>query len=406
MGVLIETIQITKEEELQQSLMQTLNLVTPAFVYDEDVILSKLNILTKIKNEFNCKILFPLKTFSFFNALKTIAKEIDGFSASSLFEAKLAKEILHNKGLVHFTSPGLREDEIKDVIKKCDHISFNSLSQWDRFHDLAKTKVSAGLRINPELSFVKDSRCDPCRKFSKLGIPIDQLASSIKSNPNSFKHIEGVLIHSNCEGTDFKQLFQTVEHITTKLPSFFKNLKWFNIGGGYLFDEDTDLKPLKDVISLLNKKYNLQVFLEPGKGVIGDAGYIVSKVVDIFENDGKNIAVLDTSVNHIPEVFEYQFNPSIMSQSKNGQWQYILAGSTCLAGDLFGEFHFEQPLEIGSQIIFQSMGAYTLVKSHMFNGLNLPAIYAYGEDKKVSLKKKFNYGDFYVKCGGGEYVTL
>lgn len=403
MGSLIESLVVSKEGRVEQCLFQTPNLLTPAFVYDEDSILKKINTLSKLKRESDCKILFPLKTFSFFHALKIIANEVDGFSTSSLFETKLAREILGTRGLVHFTSPGLRPDEYKPIAEGCDYISFNSLSQWNQFSKKNRVKVSCGLRINPQLSFVKDERYNPCRKFSKLGVPLTQL---LETDSESLRRIDGILIHNNSESRDFKQLVKTITHVTSQLPSLFKNLKWINIGGGYLFDETVNLDCLVETILTLNRQYDQVVLFEPGKGIVGDAGYIVSRVLDIFKNDGRDIAVLDTSVNHMPEVFEYQFEPTVLNCSKNGKWQYLLAGSTCLAGDLFGEFCFDEQLEIGSRIIFKTMGAYTLVKAHMFNGINLPSVYAYSKERELVLKKKFNYDDFFVKCGGGEYVAL
>lgn len=403
MAPLIEPLIVSKENRIEKCLFQTPNLLTPAFVYDEDSILEKIKILTMLKKESDCKILFPLKTFSFFHALKIIANEVDGFSTSSLFETRLARAILGTSGLVHFTSPGIRPDEYKSIAESCDYLSFNSLSQWNKLSRKNRAKFSCGLRINPQLSFVEDERYNPCRKFSKLGVPLSQL---LGIDSEFLRHIEGILIHNNSESRDFNQLAKTMEHITTKLPSIFKNLKWVNIGGGYLFDETVNLDPLIETIHVLNRQYNQVVLFEPGKGVVGDAGYIVSKVLDIFESDGHNVAVLDTSVNHMSEVFEYQFEPDVINCSKNGKWQYLLAGSTCLAGDLFGEFSFNEPLEIDSRIIFKTMGAYTLVKAHMFNGINLPSIYAYNKEKELVLKKKFNYDDFFVRCGGGKYVAL
>ena len=154
-----------------------------------------------------------------------------------------------------------------------------------------------------------------------------------------------------------------------------------------------------EAVSFLREKYDVDVFFEPGKAIVGDAGYIVSAVIDIFESDGQTIAILDTSVNHMPEVFEYQYRPDVTQDSEEGAYIYTLAGCTCLAGDLFGDYKFKEPLEIGSRIVFEGMGAYTLVKANMFNGVNLPSIYALTTEGKLELKKQFGYEDFKSRCG-------
>jgi carboxynorspermidine decarboxylase len=159
----------------------------------------------------------------------------------------------------------------------------------------------------------------------------------------------------------------------------------------------TSLEPFYEAVDLLKKNYNLEVYIEPGEAIVGRAGYIISSVIDMFESDGKTIAVLDTTVNHMPQVFEYQYSPDVRDQTKDGKYEYILAGSTCLAGDLFGEYRFEKPLDIGSQVVFENMGAYTLVKAHMFNGINLPKIYSINENDEIILRKEFGYEDFIAR---------
>ncbi|MBI4683123.1 MAG: 2Fe-2S ferredoxin, partial [Nitrospirae bacterium] len=256
-----------------------------------------------------------------------------------------------------------------------------------------------GLRVNTQLPFVKDNRYNPCRKHSKLGVPLDKLASISNNGNTTLRGLKGILFHTNCESTSFNHLLKTVKHLDAHIPRLLKQIEWVNMGGGYMFDESRSLDKFTEAVTFLKDKYNVEVFIEPGKGIVGKAGHLVSSVVDIFDSDGKNIAVLDTTVNHMPEVFEYQFKPDIMQESENGKYKYILAGSTCLAGDLFGEYSFDEPLELGSRIVFENMGAYTLVKANMFNGINLPSIYVYTKDGKLELVKKFGYEDFLSRCG-------
>ncbi len=382
------------------SLIDELELLnTPAFVYSEDRIINSIKNLQGIGAEAEVKVLFPLKSFSVADALRSMAGYVDGFSASSLFEAKLARDLLGVDKPVHITTPCMKIDEVPIISELCDYISFNSLSQWKRYRSKVSSKAGCGLRVNPELAFIKDDRYNPCRKGSKLGVPLSKLSEISNDGFKSLHEVKGLHFHTNCESTDFGQLFQTVLHIDAYLPRLLGQVNWVNLGGGYLFEEGQNFDKLIEAIALLRDKYDVEVFFEPGKAIVGGAGYIVSSVVDMFENDGQTIAILDTSVNHMPEVFEYSYRPDVMQESRNGKYIYTLAGATCLAGDLFGEYRFDEPLEIGSRITFLDMGSYTLVKAHMFNGVNLPTIYAYTLDGKLELKKQFDYKDYKSRWG-------
>lgn len=374
-------------------------ILTPAFVIDESKLLHSLQFIDPLRIKTDCKILFSLKSFSIITGLNLLVSFVDGFSASSIYEAKLSREILGVNKVVHFTTPGLKAEEIIVISELCDHLSFNSFSQWERLYKKVAANASCGLRVNPQISYVNDERYDPCRKGSKLGVPINQLVNIIKQKPKSLKDLKGLHFHTNCESKDFNQLFTTVKQIESHLPMLLGQLDWVNIGGGYLFENSANLEKLVEAIVFLKEKYYVDVYFEPGKGIIGSAAFIFSTVIDLFENDGHKIAILDTSVNHMPEVFEYQFRPNILQESEGGQYKYTLAGATCLAGDLFGEYKLDEPLQIGSQIVFENMGAYTMVKSHMFNGVNLPTIYSYTQDRKIELIKKFDYNDFKSRCG-------
>lgn len=384
---------------------ENIKIETPSFIYDENMIRLATNNLSSIREKTGCKAFFSLKSFSISDGLYLIAPFLDGFSASSLFEAKLAREVLGSSGTVHMVTPGYKSHEIEEMAGIANHISFNSLSQWERFVQLASEKSSCGLRINPQLSFVEDKRYNPCRKHSKLGIPLLQLQKALEQNKRLYNEIQGVHFHTNSNSETYGPLLATVKHLDRQIPRLLSNISWINLGGGYLFN-DADPADLYAAIGLLKEKYNLDVFIEPGQGVVEEAGFIVSSVIDIFENDGKDIAILDTTMNHMPEVFEYQFRPEIMQESHDGSHEYILAGTTCLAGDVFGTYRFAEPLELGSRIVFQYMGAYTLVKANMFNGVNLPSIYAYTLDGRLELKKEFGYEDFISRCGEIKNVTL
>jgi len=316
---------------------------------------------------------------------------------SSLFESQIAKEIIGDSGTIHLTTPGLREDEIGSVVKYVDYISFNSLSQWQYYQGpLQKDvrgdgnrKLNCGLRINPEISFVKDERYDPCRKYSKLGVPISEL-----ENIKYLDNIQGLHLHNNCESSDYTELKQTVDHVCLLLGATLEGMQWINLGGGYFIDDEKQQYILEQIIKDLKDTYALDVFIEPGKGVVGSAGFLVSSVVDMFESDGKQIAILDTTVNHLPEVFEYQYKPEIVQENPEGNFEYRLAGCSCLSGDIFGDYRFEQVLSIGSRVIFENVGAYMFVKANTFNGINLPAVNILKSDEELVLEKEFLYADY------------
>ena len=261
------------------------------------------------------------------------------------------------------------------------------------------------MRVNPQISFIDDKRYDPARSDSKLGVPLDDLITLLSNGArDTLAGITGIHFHNNADSTNFGQLLQTVEHLDLHLGDWLSTLDWINLGGGYLFPEDANLKPFYQAIDLLKSKHGLEVFMEPGAAIVRDAGYIVSTVLDIFISDGKQIAVLDTTVNHMPEVFEYQYEPDVMGHVESGKHEYILAGCSCLAGDIFGEYAFDEPLEVGSRVVFSGMGAYTLVKAHMFNGINLPTIYSLRENGELVLEKEFTYEDFARQCGAVEHA--
>lgn len=356
---------------------------SPAFILDEDELLSNLKPLDVLRGLCGIKVLYSIKSLPHAAVLKIAKPFVDGFSVSSLFEARLADEILGRSGSIHLTTPGIRPDEFDTMTKLCTHISFNSLPQHQRYAETAQNRVSIGIRINPKLSFLSDQRFDPCRPYSKLGVDIDVLPQC-----SGLAGIKGLHVHNLFSATDFKPLFKTMEKIEPFLGGVMPELEWLNLGGGYLFNRIEDHRPFIDFVRKIRKNFALDVYIEPGKAVVGRAGYLVSTVIDCFKSGGKDIAILDTSVNHNPEVFEYQRNPQLFEHIPGGQFPVILAGSTCLAGDIFGEYSFDKPLSVSDKVVFNQLGAYSLVKANRFNGYNLPDIYAL---KSGRLRKLTSY---------------
>lgn len=372
---------------------------TPAYICDETALAFSCKRLNTLCCESKIRQLFPLKCHNQIGSLQIIAGHVDGFAASSLFEVRLARALLGENKKVHFTSPGLREDELDSLLSLCNGISFNSLTQWARYKNKSLGRVTCGLRINPQLSFVKDARYNPSGEHSRLGAPLEQVKKTLASQPELLQGIEGVHFHTNCDSLDWRPLLKTVQHLDENIPGLLEQCQWINLGGGYLLDDNTDLFPFREAVQLLQNKYELDVIIEPGAGVVRDTCILVAQVVDLFESDRKQVAVLDTTVNHMPEVFEYQYIPDVVGDTNEGRYCYILAGATCLAGDVFGEYAFDEPLAVGSRVTFTGVGAYTLVKSHMFNGINLPTIYAQSPTGELTLKKRFEYEDFIHRWG-------
>lgn len=361
---------------------------SPAFVLDERGIIRTLKNLDALRQQCGCKVLYSIKSLPFSPVMEMAKPWVDGFSVSSLFEARLADEVLAGQGSIHLTTPGIRPDELDELSLLCSHISFNSLLQHQRFSATAKAQASIGLRLNPKLSFLHDDRFDPCRQHSKLGVDIDELVRS-----TCLDQIQGLHVHNVFSATDFTPLIKTVEKLQAHLGERLTQLKWLNLGGGYLFDRIEDHRPFIDLVNKLNNDFSLEVYIEPGKAVTGRAGHLMATVLDSFVSDGKAIAILDTSVNHNPEVFEYQRQPELYEHDPNGQYAAVLAGCTCLAGDVFGEYRFKQPLAVGDRVIFKNVGAYSLIKANRFNGYNLPDIYV-SNSGRIKKLKHYTYQDY------------
>jgi carboxynorspermidine decarboxylase len=373
---------------------------TPAFVYDEARLAARAAHLRRVADAAGCVPLYTLKPFSFVGAMEVIAPHVAGFSASSVFEARLARQVLGDRGTVHVTTPGFRPDEVSELADLCDHVVFNSLPQLQRFAPVVGGRAEVGLRLNPQLPFIDDDRYNPCRRHSKLGAPLDAVERVLTTEPRRLDGVSGVHFHTNCDCDDFRQLEETVRRLTGRLGPFLRTLRWVNLGGGYLFGEQADLEPFRRAVAALRDGFGLEVWVEPGAAVARPSAFIVASVIDLFESDGAEVAVLDTSVNHLPEYFEYQEFPVVEGSAPGRPHRYVLAGATCLAGDFFGEHAFDAPLEVGSQVVLPNMGSYTMVKWTWFNGVNIPTVYALTPDGRYVEKSHCDYAEFRTRCGG------
>lgn len=363
---------------------------TPYYIVDEKLLTKNLEILNSVKQRTGCKILLAQKAFSMFSVYPLIAKYIDGTTASGLFEARLGYEEMKKDN--HIFSPAFPENEIDEILSICDHIVFNSFSQWEKYKSkcIASGK-KCGLRINPEFSTQEGHAIyDPCSPGSRLGITLD------KFKGKSLDGISGLHFHTLCEQNS-DDLESTLEVVEKKFGKYFKDLEWINFGGGHhITRDDYDVDRLVNIINKFKGKYNLEIYLEPGEAVALNAGYLITTVLDIVDN-GRKIAILDASAAcHMPDVLEMPYRPNIINsgQPNEKKYTYALGGNTCLAGDIIGEYSFDKPLEVGDRLVFCDMAIYSMVKNNTFNGMPLPSIALSDTNGNVKIIKKFGYEDF------------
>ena len=361
---------------------------TPVLIYDQRRLETLLDRALTARQRAGCKLLYAVKATALSAVLSHLAPSIDGFAASSLFEARFIRSLFADSE-IHFTTPGIRADEVAELGALCEFVSFNSRNQVEMYSAAFGRRASLGIRVNTRLSNVADQRYDPCKPSSKLGIPIEHVAEVLAS---ASANIEGLHIHTNADSTDFNELLANVQVLISAIPRW-SDLKWVNLGGGYLF-EDVPLDPLIQAAGLVQREFGAEIFIEPGAGLVRGSGFLVASILDMFDIDGSRIVVLDTTVNHMPEVLEFGYTPDVMGQQEDGPFEYTLVGSTCLAGDVFGSYRLAQPLEVGGKVVFEEAGAYTLAKAHRFNGVNLPAIGVLSADGQYRACKAFTYLDY------------
>ena len=370
------------------------NLTTPTYVVDERLLRKNLETLKFVSDQTGCRILLAQKAFSMYATYPLIGEYLQGTTASSLFEARLGGEEM--KGEVHIFSPAYREDEITQIIDICDHIVFNSFSQWNKYKEqvkLSDRKIDCGLRINPEYSEIETDMYNPCFPNSRFGITLSQF------RPEELEGIDGLHFHTMCEQNS-DVLERTIKVIDEKFGPYIGQMKWINFGGGHhITRPDYDLDTLIRSIKLIKEKYGVEVYLEPGEAVALNTGFLVTRVLDTLSN-GMDLAILDSSAAcHMPDVLEMPYRPEIIGAGKPGEFSYTyrLGGPTCLAGDVIGDYSFKEPLKPGDILVFCDMAHYTMVKNNTFNGVNLPSIALYSPEKGLQMIKKFGYEDFKMR---------
>lgn len=363
---------------------------TPYFLVDEGLLKKNLELLRQVGEEAGCKILLAQKAFSMFACYPLISQYLSGTTASGLFEARLGKEEF--PGEVHVFSPAYQEWEWAELLTYADHFVFNSPRQLQRFSPRARAAgKQVGLRVNPECSTQEGHAIyDPCAPGSRLGTTREYFT------PELLPLLDGLHFHTLCE-QDSDALEITAAAFEDKFGEFLPSMKWLNMGGGHhITRPGYDIPRLIRVVKHFREKYGVEVYLEPGEAVVLNAGFLVASVLELVHN-AMDIAILDTSAAcHMPDVLEMPYRPPVRGSGKPGEkaHTYRLAGPTCLAGDVIGDYSFDQSLTEGSQVVLEDMALYTMVKTNTFNGMNLPTIALRRENGEVEVIRSFGYEDF------------
>jgi len=366
-------------------------LPSPCFVLDEVKFRNNLALIRSVKEQAGVEIILAFKAFAMWSAFPIVREYIPCSTASSLAEARLAFEEMGSPA--HTYAPAYTDKEFDQIMQYSSHITFNSLTQFEKFYPRTQFyNISCGLRINPEYSDVGTDLYNPCSPGSRLGIIAENLGKEIPEG------VEGLHFHTLCESNSF-DLEKTLLAVEKKFGHLFDRIKWLNMGGGHLMTrEGYNTDHLIQVLKAFKGKYpHLQLILEPGSAFAWRTGELVSTVQDIVENKGIKTAMLDISFScHMPDCLEMPYKPTILgaTDAVPGKPTYRMGGNSCLAGDFFGDWSFDKPLQVGDRIVFEDMIHYTMVKTTMFNGVTHPSIGIWTKDNEFRLVREFGYEDY------------
>ncbi|MCI0469779.1 MAG: carboxynorspermidine decarboxylase [Nitrospirae bacterium] len=365
---------------------------TPVYLIDETLIEKNMQILLHVKERTGCKVFHALKAYASFATFPMMSMYLDGVCASGLNEARLGYEEFKKE--VHTFSAAYREEEINAILRYSDSITFNSFYQIRQYGKAAmKSGVEIGLRVNPGYSEVETDMYNPCAPYSRLGIVHSIFRQEF---PKQKGIVDGLHFHVMCQQNAdvLERVLRSFERLYGK---YIKGMKWVNFGGGHhITRNDYDIGLLIRLISDFKKKYDVQVYLEPGEASVYDAGALISSVLDIVKNK-MEIAIMDVSAEtHMPDVLLMPYRPHILGSGMKNEkkYRYRLAGPSCLAGDIIGDYSFDKPLKRGDRLIFTDMALYSIVKNTTFNGINLPDIAVIRDGGKIEVAKKFGYKDY------------
>ena len=368
---------------------------TPIYIIEEQKLRRNLALIAGVAAKADIEVILAFKAFALWKTFPIFREYIHATTASSLFEARLAYERFGAPA--HTYSPAYTDEEFDEIVGCSSHLTFNSLSQYERFHERAKG-CSLGLRVNPEYSEVGTLLYNPCAPGTRFGVTSDKLPETLPQD------IRGFHCHCHCEsGADVFE--RTLAHIEEKFAGWFPQLEWINFGGGHLMTrKDYDVDLLIRLMQDFHQRYPwLKVILEPGSAFAWQTGPLVSHVVDIVEDKGIRTAILDVSFTcHMPDCLEMPYYPDVRNaehvEESHSSLQtpqvYRLGGNSCLSGDFMGYWHFDHELQVGEEVIFEDMIHYTTVKTNMFNGVRHPSIGMLHEDGKLEILREFGYEDY------------
>ncbi len=366
-------------------------LPSPCWLLEETLLKKNLELIQEIKSKTGTKVLLALKGYALWKSFPLLKPYLDGCCASGLHEAKLAHETFSKE--IHTYSPAFKEDELEEIALISHHLVFNSPAQFKRFAIQAKNinpNLSLGLRLNPEYSESPKEIYNPCGLNSRLGTTLANFDESI------LEQCDGLHFHALCE-QDSDALANVLKNFEETFGKYIPQMKWINFGGGHhITRKGYNLEQLITLINNFKEKYSVEVYLEPGEAIGWETGTLITTVLDIVQN-GMDIAILDSSAEaHMPDTIIMPYRAEVRSAGKAGEkaYTYRLAGNTCLAGDIMGDYSFDAPLQIGDKIIFEDQMHYTMVKATTFNGIKLPSIAIERENGDIEVVREFGYEDF------------
>ena len=374
---------------------------SPCYVMEEEKLRNNLTLIKRVADEAGVEIIMAFKAFAMWKSFPIFREYIHYTTASSVYEARLAYEEFGSRA--HTYTPAYTDENFADFLKYSSHITFNSLSQFERFYPRVEREgedISCGLRINPEYSEVEVELYNPCAPGMRFGVTADLLPDTLPQG------LEGFHCHCHCESSSY-ELERTLKHIEEKFGKWFGQLRWLNLGGGHLMTrKDYDVEHLIGLLKGLRARYpHLKVILEPGSAFTWQTGPLVASVVDIVESRGIRTAILDVSFTcHMPDCLEMPYQPKVrgaetleadaVKTAAAGEHVYRLGGNSCLSGDYMGSWKFDHELRVGERIVFEDMIHYTMVKTNMFNGIHHPSIAIWHLNDELEVYKTFSYEDY------------
>ncbi len=367
----------------------TSDIQTPCFVLEEEKLIQNLKLIDRVRREAEVEIILAFKGFSMWSAFPTIKNYVDGATASSLNEVLLCEEHMNTKS--HTYCVAYDPNEFNEIVQKSSHVTFNSVSQHQRFIGQVPNGVSVGMRVNPEWSDVEVDLYNPSSPQSRLGI----LANDLTQLP---ERVEGLHFHVLCE-SDSRSLEKVLQNFTLKFGHLLDRIKWVNMGGGHLLTKKGyDLNHLVSILRRFREDHKVDVILEPGSAFAWETGNLETAVLDIVDNGGVKTVIINASFTcHMPDCLEMPYRPTISeaSMTEKPDWiPYRIGGVSCLAGDYLEAYWFEKELKEGDKLIFEDMMHYTMVKTTMFNGVQHPSIGIVRSNGKFELIRKFYYQDY------------